>query len=124
MLPNRERVETQAPVQIMPTVKPPLPSEPSLGAAPIGRLSAARAAVLQFLSSELGAKAVRITKLVPTGHGSQTWSVEAEILVPNLEVKMLGLPLTQEILERERYVLELEPDLTVRSYEHAGSNET
>ena len=93
---------------------------PESASAPIGRMSAARAALLQFLSTELGAREVRITKLTPAGHGSQGWSAEAEILVPNLEVKMLGLPLTQEILEREYYALELEADLTVRSYEHAG----
>ena len=88
--------------------------------APVGRLSAARAAVQKFLSTELGAREVRITKIIPADHGSAGWSAEAEILVPNLEVKMLGLPLTQEILEREHYALELEADLTVRSYEHAG----
>ena len=31
---------------------------------------------------------------------------------------MLGLPLTQEVLEREHYTLELDADLTVWSYEH------
>jgi hypothetical protein len=40
-----------------------------------------------------------------------------------LEVKMLGLPLTQEILERERYALELDVDLAVISYEHAGPDD-
>jgi hypothetical protein len=43
--------------------------------------------------------------------------------VPNLEVKMLGLPLTQEILERERYALELDADLAVRSYERPGPDD-
>ena len=51
------------------------------------------------------------------------WSVEAEILVPNLEVKMLGLPLTQEVLEREHYSVELETDLTVRSYGYVGADD-
>ena len=37
----------------------------SLRSAPIGRLSAARAAVQRFLSTELGAQEVRITKIVP-----------------------------------------------------------
>jgi hypothetical protein len=79
--------------------------------------------VLQFLCSELGAREVRIAKLIPAGHGSEGWLVEAEILVPNLEVKMLGLPLTQEILERERYALELDADLAVRSYERPGPDD-
>ena len=101
-----------------PTAKRPRVAKPDLANAPIGRLSAARAAALAFLSSELGAREVRITKLIPAAHESGGWAAEAEILVPNLEVKMLGLPLTQEILERERYALELDERLTVVSYEH------
>lgn len=100
---------------------PPLQSPPAAMAAPVGRISAARAAVQQFFSSELGAREIRITKIAPLDHGSVGWSAEAEILVPNLEIKMLGLPLTQEILERERYAVELETDLTVRSYGPLGA---
>jgi len=102
----------------MPT-SPPAPIAP----APLGKLSAARAAVQQFLSTELGAREIRITKIMPANHNTDGWSVEAEILVPNLEVKMLGLPLTQEVLEREHYFLELEADLSVRSYEHIAPDE-
>ena len=40
--------------------------------------------------------------------------------MPNLEVKMLGLPLTQEVLELEHYIVELETDMTIRSYGHLG----
>ncbi len=115
MMQKGERAEHAAPHR-----KTPPPSKVEPASAPIGRLSAARAAVLKFLSTELGAREVRITKLIPADHSSGGWTAEAEILVPNLEVKMLGLPLTQEILEREHYALELEADLTVRSYEHAG----
>lgn len=95
-----------------------LPPPPKPAPAPIGKISAARAAVQQFLSTELGAREIRITKIAPLDHGAEGWSAEAEILVPNLEVKMLGLPLTQEVLEREHYSVELETDLTVRSYGH------
>lgn len=104
---------------------PPIPASPPppLAPAPIGKLSAARAAVLQFLSTELGAREIRITKIIPANHNTEGWTVEAEILVPNLEVKMLGLPLTQEILEREYYLLELEADFSVRSYEHISADE-
>lgn len=119
MMQKSQRVERAAPHRKTPIVKTPPPSKPAPASAPIGRLSAARAAVLQFLSTELGAREVRITKLIPAGHDAEGWSAEAEILVPNLEVKMLGLPLTQEILEREHYALELDADLTVRSYAHA-----
>jgi hypothetical protein len=119
-----EKAEHTAPRQKTPIIKsPPPPLKPEPAAAPIGKLSAARAAVQQFLSTELGAREVRITKIVPIDHGSEGWSAEAEILVPNLEVKMLGLPLTQEVLEREHYSLELDPDLTVRSYEHLAPDD-
>jgi len=88
-----------------------------------GKLSAARAALQQFLSMELGAREIRITKLAPGDHGTPGWRAEAEILIPNLGMKMLGLPLTQEVLQRERYLIELEADLSIRSYEHLGSDE-
>jgi hypothetical protein len=120
MMQKSERAEPAAANPKPPIARTPPLSKPELAAAPIGRLSAARAAALKFLSSELGARDVRITKLIPADHGSGGWAAEAEILVPNLEVKMLGLPLTQEILQRERYALELDEDLTVISYEPAG----
>ncbi len=113
----------KAPIIKTPPLSMPVSAPAPAAPAPIGKLSAARAAVHQFLSTELGAREVRITKIFPTNHGSEGWSAEAEILVPNLEVKMLGLPLTQEILEREHYALELEADLTVRSYEHVAPDE-
>ena len=77
----------------------------------------------EFLSRELGARETRITKIAPLNHGSEGWEAEAEILVPNLEVKMLNLPLTQEVFEVEHYAVELEADLSVRSYELLGANE-
>jgi hypothetical protein len=102
---------------------PPLMPEPAPVRAPLGKISAARAAVQQFLTTELGAREIRITKIVPLNHGAEGWSAEAEILVPNLELKMLGLPLTQEVLEREYYTVELETDLTVRSYGPLGPDD-
>lgn len=104
------------------TVSPPTlsDSEPLM---PISRISAARAAIQQFLSMEIGAREIRITKIAPIDHGAGGWSAEAEILMPNLEVKMLGLPLTQEVLEREHYAIELEADLTIRSYGSASPDE-
>lgn len=118
MVQKSESAGHSAPHPKMPIAKTPPPPNPEPTQAPMSKVSAARAAVQQFLSTELGAREVRITKIVPLDHGSEGWIAEAEILVPNLEVKMLGLPLTQEVLEREHYSLELEADLTVRSYEH------
>ncbi len=117
MVQKSESAEHGVPHQKAPIAKTPHPPKPE--PAPfVSKVSVARSAVREFLSTELGAREVRITKIVPVDHGSEGWIAEAEILVPNLEVKMLGLPLTQEVLEREHYSLELEADLTVRSYEH------
>lgn len=123
MLPKSEHAGSAKQHQNAAAADAPPPSPPEPAPAPVGKISAARAAVQQFLMAELGAREIRITKIVPLNHGSEGWSAEAEILVPNLEVKMLGLPLTQEILEREQYTVELEMDLTVRSYEHLGSDD-
>jgi hypothetical protein len=115
-----ENIERPAPDQAPPMIDPmPVAAPPP----PVGKLSAARAAVTMFLRVELGAREVRITKIAPIDHGADGWFAEAETLMPNLGVKMLGLPLTQEILEREYYSLELESDLTVRSYEHLGQDD-
>ncbi|KAF2990124.1 hypothetical protein OGR47_11580 [Methylocystis sp. MJC1] len=113
---------------VSPNAAPPPPAAAPKAkpapAAPIGsKLSGARAAIQQFLTTELGARELRITKIAPIRHGDGGWSAEAEILVPNLEVKMLGLPLTQEVLERETYTVELDEDLTVRAYGHIEEEE-
>ena len=104
---------------------PPIMLTPDLQSAarPMSRISAARAAVREFFSTELGAREVRITKIAPLNHGADGWEAETEILVPNLEVKMLNLPLTQEVFEIEQYAVELEADLSVRSYGPLGANE-
>jgi hypothetical protein len=120
MIPKSESAEQTPHQHKRPMVEAPPALKLESAPPPIGKLSTARAAVQQFLSIELGAREVRITKIVPIAGGADGWSVEAEMLVPNLEVKMLGLPLTQEVLEREHYALELAADLTVRSYEHFG----
>ena len=120
MTEKTESIERSAPSQIPPAIDE-MPITAVL--APVGKLSAARAAVTTFLRTELGAREVRITKIAPIDHGADGWFAEAETLMPNLDVKMLGLPLTQEILEREYYSLELERDMTVRSYENLGQND-
>ena len=122
MLPKNQH--TEHPRITIPEAPPPLlQPEPAPLSRPVSKISAARAAVREFLASELGAREIRITKIAPLDHGSEGWSAEAEILVPNLEVKMLNLPLTQEVLELEQYTVELEADLSVRSYGQAGVGE-
>ncbi len=82
-----------------------------------GRLGAARAAVREFLRNEFKAREVRVTKIGPAAGDPQGWYVEAEILVPDLGIKTLGLPLTQEVLARELCALDLDGEMTVKSYE-------
>ncbi|MDR3517848.1 MAG: hypothetical protein P4M00_18765 [Azospirillaceae bacterium] len=93
---------------------------PATPPAPSGKISGARAVVQEFFSTEFGAREIRVTRIAPLGHGLEGWVAEAEILVPNLELKTLGLPLTQEVLEREYYAVELDPDLSIRSYGPIG----
>ncbi len=102
---NQQSGLQQAAMAEAPAIVLPIPLESV--ASPVGRISAARSAVREFLSTELGARETRITKISPLHHGSEGWEAEAEIMVPNLSVKMLNLPLTQEVFEIEHYAVEL-----------------
>jgi len=114
MIQESERPGDDA-ASVMRTIKcPPFEEPPAAG---WGKLSAARSAALAFLFAELGTREGRITKITPGCQGAGGWTAEAEVLVPNLEVKMLGLPLNQEVLEVERYALDLNDDLSITSYE-------
>jgi hypothetical protein len=95
-----------------PKIEPPPPRVPN------DKMSAVRTAVQGFLVRELGARESRITKIAPIENGTQGWAAEAEILVPSLEIKTLGLKLTHDILEQAYYLIELDTDLVVRSYEY------
>ncbi len=123
MLPKNEHSKPDQATIIPAVTVNMLTPAPEATVRPISRISAAREAVREFLSTELGARETRITKIGPLNHGSEGWEAEAEILVPNLEVKMLNLPLTQEVFEIEHYAVELDTDLSVRSYRLLGANE-
>lgn len=83
----------------------------------MGKLGCAREAVRDFLVFEFQAREVRITKIGPSTEDPQGWYAEAEILVADLGIKTLGLPLSQEVLERELCAIDLDCDMTVKSYE-------
>jgi hypothetical protein len=89
----------------------------------VSKLSAARQAVRAFLLRELRAREVRITKVAPAPEGDEGWRAEAEMLVPDLDIKTLGLPLSQEVLEKEYCAVVLDRELQVRSYEFVGREE-
>lgn len=82
---------------------------------PLGKTARARNAVRNFLTSELQAREVRVTKVAPDGVGG--WDAEASILLLDLSVKRLGLSLSQEILEEQHCLVQLDPDLNIQSYE-------
>lgn len=98
-----------------PTMEGPAPisAQPPCG----GSLAKAREAVLDFLMNEFQTREIRITKITRSPDGAAGWYTEAEILVPNLSIKTLGLPLSQEVLEKQFCVVEIDSDMTVTSYE-------
>ena len=105
---------------------PPKPAMPALPVGPQPRakpaadskLAAARGAVRDFLVSEFRPREIRITKITPSSfEGEAAWHAEAEMLVPNLGLKTLRLPLSQEVLEKEYCAVELDAAMTVKSYE-------
>jgi len=98
-------------------------SRPAAKATQTRTLTQARIVLQQFLADALEARESRVIKIAPAEPETAGWTAEAEVLVPNLEVRKLGLPLQQEVLTRERYAVELRPDLSVRSYVHLDEGE-
>jgi hypothetical protein len=99
-----------------------IPSRPEAPPPPRSRRSAARLSavsdeVRNFLTQELQAQEVRLTRITPRPGGEAGWEAHAEILVPDLAIKTLGLPLTQQVLERRGYAVQLDPSLVVIGYE-------
>jgi hypothetical protein len=88
---------------------------------PPGKTALARNAVRNFLTLEVQAREVRVTKLAPDGAGG--WDAEADILIQDLNVKRLGLRLSQEVLEEAHCALQLDADLAVQSYEFIEQGE-
>lgn len=89
----------------------------------ISKLSAVRQTVRAFLTRELHAREVRITKIAPAPEGEEGWRVEAQMLVPDLDIKTLGLPLSQEVLEKEHCAVALDREMRVKSYAFLGREE-
>lgn len=96
---------------------------PAAKSTTIGKLAAAREAVRNFLLDEFQTREARITKISPSAGDPPGWYAEAEILVPNLGIKSLGLPLSHKVLERELCAIDLDCDMVVKSYEVLDSRE-
>lgn len=90
---------------------------PPVSKLPVSKLHAAREAVQDFLVTEFQARDVRITKIGPSTDDPQGWYAEAAILVPDLAIMTLGLPLSQEVFERELCAIDLDSAMTVKSCE-------
>jgi hypothetical protein len=96
---------------------PPHATGDKPGRAPPRGLTAVSDAVRAFLTKEFHAQEVRVTRIAPLSGGDGGWEAEAEILVPDLAIKTLGLPLTQEVLESRRYAVHLDQSLAITGYE-------
>jgi len=90
--------------------------------AAVSGLTAAQDAVHAFLASHLDARQIRITKIAASPVGDGGWDVEAMILVPDLSIKSLDLELSQEVLEQESCLVQLDAAMAVRAYELLGKN--
>jgi hypothetical protein len=106
--------ETQGHPAKAPPSSPPR-ERPARPAAATG-LVAASDAVRAFFVNELKAHEVRITRIGASTAADAAWEAEAEILVPDMAIMTLGLELTQEVLERQRYSVHLDRALAVTSY--------
>lgn len=84
---------------------------------PLSKLAAARKAIQDFLIEQFQACAVRITKIAPHPDGAAGWYAEAEMLVPDLGIRTLGLPLSQEVLEKEYCAVDLDTAMAIVKFE-------
>jgi hypothetical protein len=82
-----------------------------------GSLALARKAVRHFLLHEFRAREIRIIKIARSPDDAAGWNAEAEMLVPNLGIKTLGLPLKRDVLEKQFCAVELDSNMAVISYE-------
>ncbi|BBU63945.1 hypothetical protein MSC49_38800 (plasmid) [Methylosinus sp. C49] len=80
-------------------------------------LRAVGAAARVFLTDELQAREIKITRIAPPAGEEGVWTVEADVLTPDLAVKALGIPVSQEVLKRERWSLDMDSQLAVIAFE-------
>ena len=57
-----------------------------------------------------------VTKLVLLDSKKVTWEAEADVYVPNLTIRALGLPVQQEVLDCQTYLLRLDKQLNIVAY--------
>ena len=77
----------------------------------------ARLAASRFLKKQPGVKYASITRLGRAAADKGCWEAEAEVYIPNTTIRMLGLRVRRQVLDRRLYVLRLDSELNVVSYE-------
>ncbi len=75
-----------------------------------------RDAISNFLKKMVDAKEVSVPKLVLLDSKKVTWEAEADVYVPNLTIRALGLPVQQEVLDCQTYLLRLDKQLNIVAY--------
>jgi hypothetical protein len=75
-----------------------------------------RGAVATFLKKMRDAKKVSVTKVALMDSEKGTWEAEAQVYVPNLTIRTLGLPVRKEVLDCQTYLLRLDKQLNIAAY--------
>ena len=75
-----------------------------------------RAAVGEFLQKNLDAMRVNVIKLAQIDPEKGSWEAEADVYVPNTTIRNLGLPVSKQVLDCQRYVLRLDGQLNITAY--------
>ncbi len=82
----------------------------------MSNIEEAKKAVTEFLKKTLSVKDVTVIKVSKTGDG---WESEAEVFEASSFIKSLGL--TTKVQDRNIYVVKLNGELDVESYERKGT---
>jgi len=75
-----------------------------------------RKVVSEFLKQQPDVRRVNVTKLAQIDPEADSWEAEAEVYVPNTTIRNLGLPVSQEVLDCQQYLLRLDGQLNVVAY--------
>ena len=82
----------------------------------MANIEGAKKAVTEFLKKTLNVKDVTVIKVSRVGDG---WESEAEVFEPSSFIKSLGL--STKVQDRNIYVVKLDGELEVESYERKGT---
>lgn len=75
-----------------------------------------RDAISNFLAQMVDAQEVSVTKLVLLDAEKVTWEAEADVYVPNPTIRGLELPMEKEVLDCQKYLLQMDKHLNIVAY--------